>query len=193
MFNPDELQKDAAVSNEIKKNTLSLQEVRDLCAELAHQDAMVEEAEGELKAAKEVREKLAFEVIPDALFQIGLKSLTLDDGTEIGVMQLVSAAITEANKPAAHSWLRAEGDGDIIKDEVTVVFGKGEDVFADRLVENIRKMDDITYGALVRQEKVHASTLKAYVKQRIQEGKTVPADIFGLFLGQQAVVKRPKK
>ena len=42
-------------------------------------------------------------------------------------------------------------------------------------------------------ESVHSSTLRAFVKERVENRDNFPMDLFGAFTGQRAVLKKGKK
>ena len=75
---------------------------------------------------------------------------------------------------------------DIIKNDITVSFGKGEDNLAGDAVGVLRErgFDPKT------KTHVHPSTLKAFVKERITDGKPIDLDLFGAFISNTAVIKR---
>ena len=56
------------------------------------------------------------------------------NGEEVEVRNTYGAHIKEANKEAAFAFLRESGHGDIIKNTVSVAFGKGEDAMAESFV-----------------------------------------------------------
>ena len=61
------------------------------------------------------------------LSEMGLSFLKLADGSSVEVKTNYSATITQANKEKAFNWLRENGLGDIIKNEISVSFGRNED------------------------------------------------------------------
>ena len=86
----------------------------------------------------------------------------------------------------AFDWLRQNNLDDIIKNDVVVSFGKGEDNVAGHCVGLLEEQgftpETKTY--------VHPSTLKAFVKERIQSGKPIDLDMFGAFVSNVAEIKR---
>ena len=49
-------------------------------------------------------------------------------------------------------------------------------------------------GYNVKQKQaVHASTLKAFVKEQIQDGKQVPNDMFGVYVANRVTIKKEDK
>ena len=67
------------------------------------------------------------EVIPTMMAEMGLSHLKLMDGSSVDVKPNYSASISIANREAAFGWLRNNGLGDIIKNEISVSFGRNED------------------------------------------------------------------
>jgi hypothetical protein len=69
---------------------------------------------------------------------------------------------------------------------VTVSFGKGEDNIAGDVVGLLqeRGFDPKT------KTHVHAQTLKAFVKERITEGKPIDLDLFGAYSMNTAEIRR---
>ena len=59
--------------------------------------------------------------------EMGLSHIKLMDGSSVDVKPNYSANITIANREAAFNWLRNNGLGDIIKNEILVSFGRNED------------------------------------------------------------------
>ena len=58
--------------------------------------------------------------------EMGLSHLKLMDGSSVDVKPNYSATITVANREKAFNWLRQNGLGDIIKNEISVSFGRNE-------------------------------------------------------------------
>ena len=114
--------------------------------------------------------------------------LKLQDGSHLKVSTSYRATITEANKEAAFNWLRDNGLGDIIKNEISVSFGRNEDNKAADYAELAKGQ-----GFQPTQKmKVEPMTLKALVRERIEGGKPIPTEIFGIFSENKTTIKRNK-
>lgn len=145
----------------------------------------IEEHEATLKGAKERYRKLTEETIPEALAEMGMSSFKMEDGSSIDIKPFYSASISEARRAEAFQWLRDHGFDDIIKNTVSVRFGRGEDELAARAINLLRAQ-----GFPVEQtEKIEPQTLKAWVKERVEKGQPVDSELFGVFIGQKAVIK----
>ena len=139
-----------------------------------------------LKDKKRELERISGEVIPTLLSEMGLSSLKLADGSAVDVKPYYGANISEKNREAAYNWLRSNGLGDIIKNEITVSFGKDEDNKAADYA-NLAKGQ----GYQPTQKlKVEPMTLKALVRERIENGKDMPTDIFNVFVGNRTKITR---
>lgn len=129
--------------------------------------------------------KLLEESIPEALNSLGMKSFQMDDGSSITVKSYYSASIKEERRAEAFAWLRQHGFDDMIKNTVSVRFGRGQDELCDNLLDLLGEK-----GFPVEQsEKVEPMTLKAWVREQVEAGNEFPTDLFGVYVGQKAAIK----
>ena len=148
----------------------------------------IELSENSLKDLKKEHQRISGEVIPTMMSEMGLSELKLQDGSHLKVSTSYRATITEANKEAAFNWLRDNGLGDIIKNEISVSFGRNEDNKAANYAELAKGQ-----GFQPTQKmKVEPMTLKALVRERIEAGKEMPTEIFGVFSENKTTIKRNK-
>ena len=146
----------------------------------------IEQNEEYLKQRKKDLELISGEAIPTMLTEMGLSYLKLADGSSVEVKTNYSATITLANKEKAFNWLRENGLGDIIKNELTVSFGRNEDNKAAEYAELAKGQGFQPTQKL----KVEPMTLKALVRERIEAGKPLPTEIFNVFIGNKTTIKR---
>jgi len=108
----------------------------------------------------------------------GAASIKLTDGTAVEIKPYYGARIPASRTEEAFDWLRENNFADLIKNNVTLTFGRNEDNMAKSLVDDLRNK-----GHNVKQaEKVEPMTLKAFVREQIEKGKDVPADLFGVYV-----------
>ena len=170
------------------KKTEGIQSLADQVERLEGVDSEIEDAESRLKLLKKKRDHISGEVIPTMMSEMGLAELKLHDGSHLKVSTSYRATITEANKEAAFNWLRNNGLGDIIKNEISVSFGRNEDNKAANYADLAR-----CQGFQPTQKmKVEPMTLKALVRERIEAGKEMPTEIFGVFSENKTTIKRNK-
>ena len=170
------------------KKTDNIQSLADQVERLETLQREIDSAEEKLKQKKKNLEHLSGEVIPTMMSEMGLSHLKLMDGSSVDVKPHYSANITVANKEAAFNWLRQNGLGDIIKNEISVSFGRNEDNKAADYAELAKSS-----GFQPTQKmKVEPMTLKALVRERIEAGKEMPTEIFGVFSENKTTIKRNK-
>ena len=145
----------------------------------------IADQEDTLKELKFQFRKITEEALPEALAELGMTSFRMDDGSSIDIKPFYSASISEARRAEAFQWLRDHGFDDIIKNTVSVRFGRGEDELCNRLLSTLGQQ-----GFPVEQsEKVEPSPLKAWVKERVERGQEFPTELFGAFIGKKATIK----
>lgn len=150
----------------------------------------VDAATAELKAATDLYNAIEMEDFPELMKELGISGMTLDDGTKVDLIEDVKCAISIDRRDDAHSWVRARGDGGIIKTKLMQEFGRDESEAAERAAAELQR---ITNRPVDVSESIHHSTLKAYVKERLEEGVTVPADLFGLHVFNRAKLTASKR
>lgn len=165
-----------------------LKSIAGIARAVRDQEDLVQRLESDLKAAKKSLLKLTDEDLPAMLLELGLSSFELDDGSKVTVRPTYGAHIKADNKETAFDWLRANDYGDLIKNTVSCQFGRGEDHEAVEFMEYAQKLG---YAAEQKTD-VHPSTLKAWVKERVQNGDEFPMELFGAFIGQRATINRSK-
>ena len=170
------------------KKTSGVQSLADQVERLEAMQQQLEIQEDAIKEKKKQIQHISGEVIPTMMSEMGLAELKLHDGSHLKVSTSYRATITEANKEAAFNWLRNNGLGDIIKNEISVSFGRNEDNKAADYAELAKGQ-----GFQPTQKmKVEPMTLKALVRERIEAGKEMPTEIFGVFSENKTTIKRNK-
>ena len=145
----------------------------------------IEELEDTVKERKEQQRKLLEESIPGRLTELGMKSFKMSDGSLIDIKAFYNASIKEENRAKAYEWLRDNGFDDIIKNTVSVRFGRGEDQLCETLLNQLREDNYPVEQA----QKVEPQTLKAWVREQVERGSEFPTELFGVYIGQRATIK----
>ena len=177
-----------ADQQDLMKKTDNIQSLADQVERLELCNDRIADIEADLKMMKNKRDHISGEVIPTMMTEMGFSELTLKDNTKLKVSTSYKAHISEANKEMAFNWLRENGLGDIIKNEISVSFGRNEDNKAADYAELAKGQ-----GFQPTQKmKVEPMTLKALVRERIEAGKEMPTEIFGVFSENKTTIKRNK-
>ena len=164
----------------------SAKKLSDKVIELKDLEDEILNAETSIKKLKEKALQLSAVEIPAMMDEMQITKLKLKDGESVEIKKIYGASIPVDQKEEAFQWLRNNGLGDLIKNEITVTFGMGEDNKA------------VSYADLARghgfepTQKVGVSpmSLKAMVRERLESGQDVPADLFKPFAGNQTKITR---
>lgn len=152
-------------------------------------ERQIEKLESQLGEAKEKHRQVSQQLIPDKMMELGLDSIKLSDGTKVAVSKFYSASITPERMAAAHAWLRENGHGDLIKNTINCVLARGQDDRADKILKALTKLG----VAYERKSAVHPMTLKAFVREMIEGGSTLPLDLLGVHVGNITKLEPPKE
>lgn len=138
-----------------------------------------------LKTLKQEKHSLSMETIPALMSEMGLERVDVD-GMTVTRKMVVHASIPADRKEDAFNWLRSEGLDDIIKNDVVVSFGRGQDNAAGDAVGLLR---DRGFDPETKTH-IHPMTLKAFVKERVENGAPIDLDMFGAFVANVAEIRR---
>ena len=171
---------------EVLDRTENLTSLDDKVKKIRDLEDQIKADEQALKDKEKEKDRISGEVIPTLLSEMGLSSLKLADGSAVDVKPYYSAIISIKNREAAYNWLRQNGLGDIIKNEISVSFGRGEDNKAAEYA-NLAKGQGFQP---TQKLKVEPMTLKALVRERVENGLEMPVDIFNVFVGNRTKLTR---
>ena len=184
------------VRSEMLKDTsdmldnVEITDIAQQCVLLKKKEDEVAALEEKLKAKKEERDDISSRVIPELLAEQGLQEIKLADGSKVSVKKEFRATLPkdEIRREAAYQWLRDQNLGDIIKNNVTVSFGKGEDNKANQLVDLA-----VANGFTPQQKSdVAWNTLTALYEERVKAGLDMPSDVFSLWIKDKTKISRKK-
>ena len=155
------------------------------CNKLLETQNEIAAFEEKLKQLKGTETTLSEQTIPNLMQQAGIAMLKLADGSSVEVKPFYSARIPASKADEAFSWLRDNGHGDLIKNQITMEFGMKQDNEAKSIIEELKQK-----GLPVQQKTtVHPSTLRGFVREQIQElGKNVPAELFGTYVANKTKI-----
>jgi hypothetical protein len=170
------------VSNEELENISALAMVQvDLEREIAEIELHLKEKSDKLRELTEIK-------LPEAMMAVGMESFSLADGTAIKISKFYSASIPKDKSDEAFKWLRDNNYSEIIKRVINCKFGKGEDERANTVALGLTQLN-IPFED---KESVHPQTLKAFVREQIEGGVTIPMDLLGVYVGNKSKVTPAK-
>ena len=158
----------------------------DKVIELKNLEDEIANAEKSVSKLKEQAKVLSQFEIPEMMEKMHITKLKLKDGEAVEIKRFYSAAILLEHQEKAFQWLRDNDLGDIIKNDVTVTFGRGEDNKASEYA-NLAKGQGYEP---VQKIGVHALTLKAVVRERLEAGREMPSDLFKTYAGNSTKITR---
>ena len=158
------------------------------CVKLKDKEDEIAALEEQLKTKKLEADDISSRVIPELLAEQGLSEIKLADGSKVSVKKEFRCTLPkdEVKRTAAYQWLRDQGLGDIIKNNVSVSFGKGEDDKAEQLLNLAAE------NGFEPQQKSDVSwnTLTALYRVRVEAGLDMPSDSFSLWIKDKTKISR---
>ena len=175
-------------------------------SELAERQLQLEDnivaLEDQLKQAKQDLKRVAEQDLPELMQSLNIKEFKLNDGTRITVNDIVSGSIPsqgaidkakgdkrddlKLRQERCFEYLRGAHASSMIKNIVEVQFQSGEDGKCKEFKETLEESDHL-YSSKAG---VHPSSLNAWLKEQIAEGKNVPFEDFKVFTGNRAKIER---
>ena len=158
------------------------------CVKLKQKEDEIAALEEQLKSKKLEADDISSRVIPELLAEQGLSEIKLADGSKVSVKKEFRCTLPkdEEKRAQCYKWLRDQGLGDIIKNNVFVTFGKGEDDKAEQLLNLAAE------NGFQPQQKsdVAWNTLTALYQERVQSGLDMPSDSFSLWIKDKTKISR---
>jgi len=158
------------------------------CVNLKKIEDDIAAIEDQLKKKKEEADHISSKVIPELLAEQGLSEIKLADGSKVSVKKEFRCTLPkdQVKREQAYEWLRNEKLGDIIKNNVFVTFGKGEDDKAKSLIDLA-----VENGYEPSQKSdVAWNTLTALYEERVKAGLDMPSDVFSLWIKDKTKISR---
>jgi len=164
----------------------SAKSLSDKVIELKNLEDEIENAEESVSKLKEKAKTLSQFEIPKMMEEMHITKLKLKDGESVEIKKIYGASIPPQHQEAAFTWLRNNDLGDIIKNDITVTFGQGEDNKASEYA-NLAQGQGFEP---VQKVGVHPMTLKAVVRERLESGQEMPSDIIKTYAGNSTKITR---
>jgi len=167
---------------EPEKLSQQIKTLQDIQQEIDNHKAKIKELEEREKHFSQV-------VIPDMMLAMDLKTMKLRDGSELEIDNKFFATALAPKRAEAYQWLRENGLGNIVKNEITVRFGKDEDTKATQYATLARGQ-----GYEPEQKvSVHAGTLRVALEDLHTRGGQIPSEYFSTFAGYQTKITNKSK
>ena len=169
-------------------DSVEVTNLADECQKLKDTEDMIKSAEKHLQDLKAKADDIGSRVIPELLAEQGLTSLKLADGSSVSVKKEYRCTLPkdDSKREQCYKWLRDNQLGDIIKNNVSVTFGRGEDDKAQQLLDLA-----VANGFEPSQKSdVSWNTLTALFRERIESGLDMPSDVFSTWIKDKTKITR---
>lgn len=163
-------------------------EIGALAAQATALEQEIADAEEALKDLKARHKTLVEVALPEAMDSANCSIFGTPDGYEIEVANVLHASISKAREAEAFQWLREHGHEDLIKNELKVSLGRGDD---DKAAAVRTALADLGLTPDSKQT-VHANTLAAFCREQMEQGVSLPSDLLGIDARRVAKIKQPK-
>ena len=191
----DLLEDVAPASNELGAISDMAQKMFNIQAECENLEMLLKNRKLDLKA-------IAEQALPDLMQELNIKEFTLTNGAKVEIKDVITGSVPSAGAIArakgdtqdelairqqqCFEWLRGNGAGDLIQSNVEVQFGRNEDDECNAFTEELRERQ-LYYKRAIG---VHPSSLNSFIKERLSEGKDIPLDLFRVYTGRTANIRR---
>ena len=158
----------------------------ELVKSLDESEQTVALCEQTLKLAQEKERQIREHDLPEFMAFLGLETFRTTGGLTVEVSTKIRASIGD-RKLEAFAWLTKNGHGALIKHTVEVAFNRGQEKQAEDLLKELTGREN---AGVRRTMKVEPATLTAWVKSQLEEGTSIPHDLFGVFEQRFAFIKQ---
>jgi hypothetical protein len=190
---------------EYEKPTGDLKYITEAISKMISLESEIKVQEGKLKDLKAKHFEYETDKIPSLMNELGLRKLSLETGHEIEIRPIIKASLPsagaiqkakgdrraelEAKLEDGLDYIRSKGGESLIKHHLSLEFSRGSEEIVRQFIDKAQANDI----PLKNQETVLPQTLSKFVEELICKGEDVPEDTLGVFSGQKANVKKPKK
>jgi len=142
----------------------------------------IESLRHQLESLEEIQKKRLREHIPDLMAEMGLTEVTVD-GFNVTLRSDLQISMISIK---AIDWLDENGFGGLVKTKIEVSYARDERETAIQ----IKKMLEERGATVELKENVHWQTLKAWGRERVANGETLPSEHFDVMAFTEAKLKQ---
>lgn len=179
----------------------ALQDITVTATEVLELDVQIESAEAALKSLTKRRDNLVLNVLPDLMFGAQLSELKLINGRTLIIKDDLRASIRTLamiqkikdagerrqallKREQAIQWLRENGLDGLLKTDVEVHLGRGQEELAQQAM---KALEGVGAEPVMTQE-CHAGTLSAALRELASNGVDIDFELLNASLIRKAVI-----
>jgi hypothetical protein len=166
-----------------------LQQISEIADKMVDLASFISKVEGILAKKKEELDRIQYGDLPDAMDGVGMTEFRLRDGTRLEVIPVLKVSYKEENVDAVDDFFNKTGNTGLMKRTISAIIPRGEPE------ANYRKVKEFIAKAGYEAEDkkgVHYQTLNKWAREWSEQGETIPDDIFNVFQGRQARIRKGK-
>lgn len=160
-----------------EKKSIDLAKLDELCVEMLKADGEIQRLAEQMKVATQRFNKLAEQDIPEMMQAGGLTELKRADGSIIKVSEDLFTSLPKVRAAEIMAEVTKRGGGDMIKNELSIELGKGQDELAKKIEAFAAELALTT----VRSETIAPQTYKKWIKTQLTSDKPIDLAFFGAY------------
>lgn len=164
---------------ETPRSDTLLKRLSQLAKDQVAAETLIANLEAQMIEAKAALRFITDDKIPTTLDELGLEDFTTTDGIKVEVKEKLRGSIPKGKEGPAFKWLDDHDQGNLIKRQFMIEFGKGDEGWANKFEGDLKKRKKPLNVA--RKMAVHPSTLQAFIKSQLEAGVDIPLDVFGVY------------
>lgn len=145
--------------------------------------------ERKLKSGKSELDDILDRQIPTLMQDMGLTKVTTADGLNVELDHPIEASIPKDQEAIAFKWLEDNAAGGLLKRMIGIEFGMHEEQIAKELLTQLEGK----FAGVSLKTTIHHSTLKAFVRERLREGKPLTDSHINIYPRTTAKITARKK
>lgn len=161
--------------------------IQELVNDLKEKSMRIEQLEHEVSLLKASKKELEEVTIPSVMMEQGVQELRLMSGDEIEVKPFYYARLPKDNPESFFSWLRQNGFGALIKEQVSIQPTPEQMLVVLEFLKELQ----IHYES---GSTIHWKTLEAWFKECVEGGilDKLPTNLFPNYVGNKAKIRSGK-
>lgn len=190
-----DLEKEAADVSSVPTDA-GLARLRKASQEMVDLDLRKKQLEEELKAVNIRLWDVQTRELPDLFAEVGVDNVGLPSaGVDVAILPYahanIKADLPDEERESAFDYLASIGGGGLVRNEVTLVFARGEEDLLQEWLEKVRNLNlsfdppDVTV-----KRAVHWGTLTAFVKEQVGKGTVLDLKKLGATVGSIAKIQK---
>lgn len=147
------------------------------------------------KTIHAMSELLATRTMPEVMDSNDIDDFSLTSGLQVEIKEHVVASLKKELQPVGCDYLEKNGFSALVKRTIKVPFTTRQGKLADKVAKAIQKAVGAEQVEIEDERAVHHSTLSAWVRSQLREGRPLSTEtmkLFGVFRQRRAVITEKK-